>query len=521
MKKLLWAALLLVAVQDGIAADRTIVAPFETEAQTVSPTRLDTIVVASQRKRGVEPAPACSDAVFCRRVYLDVIGTLPEPAEVTRFLVDNRNGKRAALVESLLARDEFADYWSLKWCDALRVKSEFPINLWPNAVQAYHRWVRAAIHDNVPYDRFARDLLTSSGSNFRVPPVNFYRATQGRDPQSLASAVALTFMGERAEKWPAERRAAMAKFFSRVAYKKTGEWKEEIVFQDPAPGAEIAAVFPDGTSVTIPADQDPRVVFADWLIEPMNHWFARTVVNRMWAWLMGRGIVHEPDDFRADNPPSIPELLTYLEKELVDAKYDLRHIYRLILNSRTYQQSPIPRSDLAKAEPAFACYPVRRLDAEVLVDALGWISGKGEGYTSVIPEPYTFVPEENRTITLADGSISSPFLDMFGRPARDTGLASERSSNPTDAQRLFLLNSSDVQRRLERSPRLIALFDKHRGDAEELVTQVYLLLLSRAPTQAEIDAVIAYAKSPGRSPREAGADLAWSLVNSKEFLYRH
>jgi len=170
--------------------------------------------------------------------------------------------------------------------------------------------------------------------------------------------------------------------------------------------------------VHITPEQDPRQVFADWLVAGDNPWFARSAVNRVWAWLMGRGIIHEPDDIRPDNPAVNPELLAYLEKELVDADYDLRHIYRLILNSRTYQQSSIPRSDAPESEALFAHYMVRRLDAEVLIDALCWIGGDGESYSSMIPEPFTFIPEYHPTVALADGSITSQFLEMFGRPTR-------------------------------------------------------------------------------------------------------
>ncbi len=185
----------------------------------------------------------------------------------------------------------------------------------------------------------------------------------------------------------------------------------------------------------------------------------------MWYWLMGRGIVDPADDIRPDNPPSNPELLDYLAKELVDSHYDMRHVMRLILNSRTYQQSSIPQSDDPKAEALFACYPVRRLDAEVLIDALNWISGplQGEEYENMIPEPYTFVPQTQPTIDLADGSITSPFLEMFGRPPRDTGLLSERNNTPSTAQQLQLLNSSQVQQKIARSYRLRAMDEPSRA----------------------------------------------------------
>jgi len=521
MKGLLIAFVFLMAALNGQRAEAQIVHPFESDAKSVAANRIDTLVLAGLQERRIEPAHLCSDEVFVRRVYLDVIGTLPEPQEVLRFLQDQRPNKRAALVDALLAREEFADYWALKWCDLLRVKSEFPINLWPNAVQAYHRWIHDALRQNWPYDRFARELLTSSGSNFRVPPVNFYRAIQGREPAAIADAVALTFMGTRTEKWPKARRAGMVAFFSRVAYKYTGEWKEEIVYLDPKATGPVDAVFPDGAKVRIPSGADPRVVFADWLITPRNPWFTRNIANRVWAWLFGRGIIDEPDDIRPDNPPANPQLLAYLEKELVDAHYDLRHLYRLILNSRTYQQSSIPRSDRPEAGTLFAYYPVRRLDAEVLIDALCWIGGTGGNYSSAIPEPFTYIPQRQRTIALADGSITSPFLEMFGRPARDTGLFGERNNEPTDAQRLYLLNATDVRQGIERSPLLQELMRTSQGDRDQVIRGFYLTILSRPPTPAELAAAQAYAETGGLIPREAATDLAWALINSKEFLYRH
>ncbi len=483
-------------------------------------TPVDERVQAGLATCGLTLAPPCSDAVFVRRVYLDVIGTLPTADELRAFHVSRDPHKRAALIDELLARPEFADYWSLKWCDLLRVKSEFPINLWPNAVQTYHRWIRDALRRNQPYDEFARELLTASGSNFRVAPVNFYRAVQGQEPETLAAAVALTFMGVRLEHWPAERRAELAAFFSRLAFKKTAEWKEEIVFCDPTPTGPLRAVFPDGAAVTIPADDDPRQHFADWLVDPDNPWFARAAVNRIWAWLMGRGIIHKPDDIRSDNTPVNPALLAHLEAELVRNQFDLRHVYRLILNSRTYQQSSITRNPSPAAEVYFAGYPVRRLDAEVLIDALAAIFGPGETYTSVIPEPFAYVPEHERTIALADGSITSQFLEMFGRPARDTGLFSERNNDPTDAQRLHLLNSTHIQRKIAQSWRLRQLVRSTRSD-DVLIRSLYLRILSRPPTTAETDVALHYLQSADLSRADAVADLAWALINTKEFLYRH
>jgi len=608
------------------AQSEALVVPFESSAELTGEHPIDKIVLARLKQLGIRPARLCSDEVFVRRAYLDVIGTLPTAEEARQFLDDPDPRKREALIDRLLKREEFADYWGMKWCDLLRVKAEFPINLWPNAAQAYSRWIRTALRDNMPYDQFARELLTANGSNFRVPQVNFYRAVQSKDPTTIAQSVALTFMGVRAEKWPKDRLDGMAVFFSRISYKPTGEWKEEIVAFDPekllapapapalpgavsaagaaavpttpaptspsapstspqgsSPGAsslspsslptrsgtgspagksasdspvpatarELIGVFPDGTSVRIPADQDPRVVFANWLIHPKNPWFARKLVNRIWAWVMGRGIIHEPDDIRPDNPPSNPELLAYLEKELVNSGYDMKHIYRLILTSKAYQLSCIPRSDKQEAAAQFAFYPVRRLEAEVLIDALNQITGTSEQYTSMIPEPFTYIPLGYRATALPDGSITSPFLEQFGRPPRDSGLEAERSNRITADQRLHLLNSSHIQRKLQQSPKLQAIFQSAgatargkslpasgrkiaggrkpgalRGETAdarapgEILTELYLTILSRRPTVAEMLTVGQYIQSAS-SQREAALDVAWALINSSEFLYRH
>ncbi len=489
---------------------------------------IDKAVAARLDKLGIQTSKRCSDSVFFRRVYFDVIGTLPEPEQARKFLLDNNPNKRSELIDELLEREEFADYWSMKWGDILRVKAEFPINLWPNAVQTYHRWIRTCVKENVPYDRFARELLTESGSNFRVPQVNFYRGMQSREPLDIARIVALTFMGTRAEKWPRERLEGMSKFFSFVTYKGTQEWKEQVVIFDSIKAAEVAAtgtlgkaVCPDGTWVRLSPDKDPREEFADWLVRPRNAWFTRNIVNRVWSWLLGRGIVHEPDDIRPDNPPCHPELLKVLEKELVASGYDLKHLYRLILNSETYQRSSVPATDTPDAGSHFAHYPIRRIEAEVLIDALNQITGTTEQYSSYIPEPFTFIPESSRTIALADGSITSPFLELFGRPPRDTGLESERNNTPSPAQRLHLLNSSHVHHKIVKSKKLDRLLSSPGKSQRRKMIELYLTILSRFPTEKEMALVKQYGKGEETKGKTALIDLTWALINSSEFLYRH
>jgi hypothetical protein len=385
-------------------------------------------------------------------------------------------------------------------------------------VQAYHKWIWQCVSDNLPYDQFARKLLTSSGSNFRVPPVNFYRAVQVKDPPSLAQAVGLTLMGQRT--WSKEQLEGMAGFFGRIGYKSTLEWKEEIVFFDFTKPLPAAAVFPDGTTAKLTDDQDPRVVFADWLITPTNPWFTRNIANRAWSWLVGRGVIHEPDDIRPDNPPSNPQLLAVLERLLIENKYDLKQFFRLVLNSQTYQLSSVPRSKHKLAAAHFAFYPVRRMEAEVLIDALCQITGTSERYTSPIPEPFTFIPEEQRTIALADASISSSFLELFGRSPRDTGLELERNSRFSPSQRLHLLNSTHIQRKLTQGKKLQAILDT-KGGRRAVVTELYLTILSRLPTDSELAAIENHAQTTEIRGREALIDVAWALINSAEFLYRH
>jgi hypothetical protein len=525
--------LLLLAAAAAAAGAEAAGGPYEVRAPLTSDNPIDRLVFGRLEKLGIPPANLCSDAVFLRRAHLDVIGTLPTEQEAREFLADKGPDKRTALIDRLLKRDEFADYWAMKWCDLLRVKAEFPINLWPEGAQAYHRWIRTSIKENKLYDRFVREMLTASGSNFRgAPAVNFYRAMQSRQPDAIARTVALTFMGVRAENWPKDRLEGMAAFFRQVGYKSTAEWKEEIVFDDPtkgipAAGADGAAVatqaapaFPDGTPARLNGARDPREVFADWLVDPRNPWLARCVANRIWFWLLGRGIVHEPDDIRPDNPPSNPELLALLEREVVAGQFDLKRVYRLILTSKAYQLSSIPRSDRPEAAVNFASYPLRRLDAEVLADAINQITGTGEHYTSLIPEPFTFIPETLRSIALPDGSITSSFLELFGRSARDTGLADERNNRPTAAQRLHMLNSSHVQRKIAQGPKLQALLQS-RPTPRETAETLYLAILSRYPTDEELKAAMGYTPPGMFKGREAAIDLAWALMNSAEFLYRH
>jgi hypothetical protein len=516
--------------------------------------RIDEIIFAKLKSLGIEPA-LCSDAVFVRRAYLDMTGTLPSAEEAKAFIQDSERNKRGALIDRLLDQEAHVDYWAMKWSDILKVKAEFPVKVWPNAAQAYHRWIWESIARNKPYDQFARELLTSSGSDFRDGPVNFYRAIQNKTPEGIAAAVGLALMGARVHFWPEDRRAGMAVFFSQVGYKPTSEWKEEIVFWDPlhstavpgsiAPGVDsvakavtvtdqipqalakplsengpLPAVFPDGTKTTIPANRDPREAFADWLIRPENPWFTKAIVNRTWAWVIGRGIIHETDNIQDDNPPSNPELLAYLEKELVSSGYDLKHLKRLIFTSTTYQFSSILRFKGPEARANFASYPLRRVEAEVLIDVLNNITGGSDLYTSAVPEPFTYIPKDMSAVELADGSITSSFLTLFGRSSRSTGMETERVSELASTQWLYMLNSATIQSKLQSGPKLAAILSSG-GKPNEIAERLYLTILSRFPTDADVKAAEEYAKSGVTKGNDVWVDLAWALINSPEFLLRH
>ncbi|MEI6167741.1 MAG: DUF1553 domain-containing protein [bacterium] len=503
---------------------------------------IDTIVLSALKAKRIPPSDRCTDEVFIRRVFLDTIGTLPSPGEVRRFLADQDPAKRDKCIDLLLQRPEFAEYLGLKWGDLLRIKSEFPSNLWPNAVQTYDRWVRESFRANKPYDQFVRELLTASGSNFRAPPANFYRAFQDRSPRPIADNVALVFMGVRlsALGLSESQLLGFSAFFAKIGYKGTDEWKEEIVFfnpdgklVNPADGKPVKPMALDGRVFDIPADQDPRAVFAHWLTAPENPWFARALVNRTWYWLLGRGIVHEPDDMRTSNPPWSPELLTFLEKEFVGHQFDIKPIYRLILTSRVYQFSSVPNRRNASDGSGFSHYRIRRIEAEPLLDAINQITGSGDKYTSSIPEPFTFLPDDQRAISLADGSIELPFLELFGRPSRNTSYESERVSAPSVFQAQHLLNSSHIQKKIEKSwviRQLITAREKAiakpdaqvlKQENQKLIEELYLRVLSRFPSAPESEIAESYLTSPKRNFNDSVNDLAWALMNSKEFILKH
>ena len=499
--------------------------------------RIDELVFARLKRLGIPPADLCSDPEFLRRVYLDVIGTLPQPDVVRAFLADTDLQKRSKLIDQLLVRDEFADFWSLKWGDLLRIKSEYPVNVWPKAVQVYYRWLHEALRQNKPYDQFVRELLTSGGSNFRSPPANFFRAMPGRTPQAFAETTALVFMGARfncvrchahpSETWTLDDDLGMAAYFAKVALKATQEWKEEIVYFNadgaiwhPRTKQLVKPKVLGGAPLDLGPEEDPRTQFADWLTSPQNPWFAKNAVNRVWAWLLGRGIVHPADDFRSTNPPENPELLEYLSQELVSHQFDLQHIYRLILNSRTYQLSsthqPLNEWDMAH----FSHYPLKRLGAEQLLDAIDQVSGSTEPFTSWIPVPSLRLPTGYRATQLPDSDIDCTFLDVFGRPSRDTPYEGDRNSDATARQAMFFISSDQLQWKIAGGQRIRQWLEAQKADPE-IIDEIYLAALTRLPTDQERQKATEYLTAHQAARAEALQDLMWTVLSTKEFIVNH
>ncbi len=480
---------------------------------------IDKIISEHFKRVGTTPAGRCSDVVFIRRITLDIAGRIPTTEEVKAFVADKSIDKRAKLVDRLLESDDFVNYWTMRLADILRIKSEFPINLWPNAAQAYTRFVRKSLEDKIGWDEMARRMLTSSGSNFRVGEVNFMRAMQARNADSIANCVALTFMGMRYDKFPETKKRALTSFFERVGYKSTKEWKEEIVFDNPALRAPFVADLPDGTKVCLSADEVPRRAFAKWLTKKGNPYFAKAFANRIWSWIFGTPIVSPADDMFSSNPQTSPKLLTALATAFEESNFDIRSLCRMIATSATYSQSFIPRdTDANRAKKNFAVYPVRRLDAEIIIDSICKITGTTEIYWSATPEPYTTLPDYEYSMRLHDGSVSSPFLELFGKAARDTGTSTERVSEASPSQKLHMLNSSHIMNKISNTPKGRSFFMMQRM---ECLNALYYEILSRPPTRDEAKIAAKYLPQGKRDDWSAKIDIMWATLNSEEFINKH
>lgn len=447
----------------------------------------------------------CSDEVFLRRVYLTVTGALPTPQQAVEFLEDQSSDKREALIDKLLQSELGLKYMQMRWGDILRIKSEFPSNLWPNGVQAYNRWIYEQLMNNVPYDKMVRGLLLSTGSNFRSPAANFYRGFQTRNSKNIYDNINLLFLGNR------ECYDNGNICFSQIKYKSTKEWKEEIIYLDihkRAPYNQIE--LGDDTNFYLRQDSDWREPYVMWLTSPKNRRFAEVMVNRMWFWVFGKGIVHEPDDWRDDNLPSDPELLKELTDYFLAQNFDMRAMMKRILLSDKFNSKAAPEGD----------YTPQRLPAEVIVDAMASVTNIWSTYTSRVPEPFTFYPPRTRSTHLGDATVSSSELELFGKVSRDVSLESQRNNAITSRQLLYLMNSSALENRIRKSPTLQKIYIQS-ANIEQLADNITLLTLSRRATAAEVEMYRQYMEQNQLPMMEVAVDIMWMQINSNEFLYNH
>lgn len=527
----------------------TIVAPLP---QTIDPkvfataarkNFVDDLVLKKLQSLHIPPSPLCSDEEFIRRAFLDAAGVLPTPEEVQKFLADASADKRAKLIDALLERPEFVDYWAYKWSDMLLVSSR---RLQQPAVWSFYQFIRQSVADNKPWDRFARDVLTARGSNLQNGAANYF--VLHKDVSDLTEATSITFMGmsitcarchnHPLEKWTQDQYWGMANLFSRVAI-KNGERPGEVTVQaqpagdvsHPRRGVPMPPAPLDGKPLDFDDRSDRRAAFTDWLTAPENPYFARALVNRVWRSFLGRGLVEAEDDLRQTNPPTNGELLDALAKDLVVHKYDVKHLVRTVMNSATYQRSSKPLPENVTDDRFYSHYLVRRLPAEVILDIYSQVTG--------VPTPFTHVysgvergmaattafPLGTRALQLPDGAVASRFLDSFGRPDRTATCSCERQQDATVSQALHVNNGQTLNDKLrDRNSRVGQWFNDKVGD-EEAVRRAYLLALSRSPTEAELkkfrELMAEAARDKAASRREVLEDLFWAVLSGREFLFNH
>jgi hypothetical protein len=503
---------------------------------------IDTHVFAKLKALRLNPSPLCDDVTFLRRAFIDTIGTLPTVAETKAFLSDQREDKRSRVIDELLKRPEFADYWALKWCDVLRNEEKV---LDRKGVQAFHGWVRKAIADGQPLNEFARDLIAARGSTYAEPAANYYRAL--RDPLSRSEATAQIFLGIRLqcarchnhpfEHWTQDDYYRLAAFFPRVQYRIVENNRrdkfdkhefdgEQIVWIDrsgevthPKTGAVAPPRFL-GDAATVGQSADRLRALAEWVARPDNPFFARAQANRVWGHLMGRALVEPNDDFRGTNPPTHPELLDALARDFAEHRFDLRHLVRTILNSRTYQLGWEPTNANRGDDANYAHAVVQRLEAEVLLDAMAQVvdvpvrfNGQPLGVRAIqLPG----VQPRERRGTQTHGE---KFLRTYGKPDRLLSCDCERNDDATVPQSLLLLSGEPLVSMLrEPNNRLGKQLAVGKSDAE-ILDDLFLAALSRPPTETELREMAAYLQKKANR-REALEDIAWAVLNTKEFLFR-
>lgn len=497
---------------------------------------IDEHLVANWKRLGVVPSPPATDEEFIRRASLDICGTLPTPDEVTAYVADTRADKRAKLIDRLLERPEYASYFALKWADILRNRGRgYGTSQQRPGTALFAGWIRDSIADNKPYDRFVSEILTASGSQETTPPTVWYRTT--RTSTEYVESVAQGFLGIRiqcaqchhhpAERWSQADYYQLAAVFARVGRKggfadaevptsETIFLSDEGEVHHPRTGKVMRPRPPGGAEFRLDRYDDPRRALAKWMTAPDNPYFARTMANRMWGHFLGRGIIHPIDDARSTNPPSNPELLDSLAKDFAAGGYDVKHLIRVICNSAAYGLSSVPEEANKDDVQSFARYYPRRLPAEVLLDAFGQVLEAPTKFRCVAGD----FPAGTRAIDLPDEAVPSQFLDVFGRPARNSACECERVDAPALGQTLALIGSPEIQDKLTSDRGYVKRLAGNGKPHEENVRDVFMRVFGRPPRPKELTAAVKFL-SAETDRKEAYASLLWSLLATNEFLFNH
>lgn len=488
---------------------------------------VDSHIHSKLQQLQISPSDMSSSAEFVRRVYLDAIGRLPTATEVSTFLsnnVDEEAVKRTALIDDLLERPEYATFWTLRWGDLLRSNRQ---KLTFAGIFKFQKWIEHAIRTNMPFDQFAKQLLVSTGSSYDNPAANYFRAS--RDPSDATETTAQLFLGVRMqcakchnhpfERWTQDEYYGIASFFARVGRKAGDEPDEEVVFvnrsgevSNPRTGQQMKPWLLLKGEAEVAPQQDRREVFAHWLTDPENPFFAKAAVNRIWGYIMGKGIVEPVDDFRDSNPPSNEELLTALAQDFIDSGFDQKHVIRTILNSATYQLSSKKNEWNAEDDTYFSHSNVRLLSAEQLLDAICQVTD--------VPEKFPGLPAGTVATALPDPKIDNYFLKIFGQPQREMACSCERSNESNLSQALQMINGPTVHNKLrDDKGRINRLIEAGVADGD-IVKELYLWSLGRPPTKTELLAATEHVES-SEQRRQGLEDVGWALLNSKEFLFQH
>ena len=480
-------------------------------------TKLDTLRIPA--------SPISKDEEFVRRVFLDITGTLPNSSDLKAFLANTSADKRSKLVQDLLNKPAYSDYSALVWSDLLRVDRQ---TLGTKQAYAYYRWLKNSFSENKPLDKLAFEILSAQGYLDEHPEGSFYKVV--KSPGELSSSFAQIFLGVRIacaechhhpfDKWTQADYLGMQSFFTGVRSKNAGK-REILVGENTSPGSNARykeKVFAHALGQPLPEVQpkgDARQLFAQWVVNPENQWFARNAANRIWAHLFGHGLVEPIDDFRDTNPASHPELLVKLANYLIENKYDAKALIKLITSSETYQRASTPVPGNESDEWNYSRFLLKSMPAEVLFDAISQTTG--------VPGDFEGYPTGTRAIQLWDSRYQDYFLKVHGRPLRVSSCSCERQKEPGIAQVLHELNSPELHRKLSHEQGKIARLIAGKSTQKEIVEELFLSYFSRFPDKSELELaneVLAKAKD-ATSKREALEDLAWGMMNSLEFLFNH